>query len=488
MRLKQVDSSPLPWRPRGKESERFAQFCKRFLKVPDGHHKGKPVDLRDWQIELVASVMDAKPRPRLAGWMIGRGNGKSSLLACWAVYELFTGGSRGHVIICARNQKQASILFGIARALVKGSPELASRCQVLEEEIRIPHLESKFECLPSEAESLEGLNFSLCIVDELQYTPKATVAALDLAQGKRPESTLVGIGTPPAEKENSVLVEWRSLHRELGDDFLVWREFSADEFQHHDLLCEHCIRLANPAYGDFLAMDVFARDARMVPEPAYRRSRLCQFVESNESPLVGADVWDGLATPNPIPDGAEVVVGFDGSVGGQNADSTALVVGTVSPEPRFELFRLWENDGTPDFRIDVASVEDAIRAACHKYRVREVIADPFRWNASLQKLEGEKIPIVKFLWSSPKMVSQAVNDFRTAAINGNFTHSGDKRLREHVLATKMVETNYGITIDKTSRKTSAKKIDACAALIQAHTRCLFYANKPKRRMKVASWS
>ncbi|MCV7195402.1 terminase large subunit domain-containing protein [Mycobacterium angelicum] len=480
MRLKPVDASPLPWRPRGTESERFRQFCKRFLKVPKGHNAGKPVILRDWQIDLVSSVMDADPRPRLAGWMIGRGNGKSSLLACWALYELFTGPDGGHIVVCARNQKQATILFNVARMMVQRSPELYSRCQVMKESVYYPRTLSTLEAMPSEAESLEGLDFSLALVDELQVVPQETVSTLMLAQGKRPISTLVGIGNPPAEMQDSPLVTWRNLHRELGDDFITWREFSADEFQHHDMLCDHCIELSNPAYGDFLSIDVFERDARTVPENDYRRKRLCQFVESNESPFLTADAWDDLSTGEAIKNGTEVVLSLDGSFGGSAADSTALVVGTVSATPHFDLLNIWEGDGSPDFRIDVLAVEDAIRQACRKYNVRELVADPFRWNRTLQVLAQENIPVAEFPWS-PSRATKAVADVYSAAMNKNFTHSGNDNLRRHVLAAKLIETNSGITIDKSSRRRKSAKIDAIAALIMCNSRCVWLGTqRPKK--------
>lgn len=404
------------------------------------------------------------------------------MLAC---YLLMTGGDGAHIVVVARNQKQATILFNVAAMMIRKSPELASRCQVMKESIYYPRTMSTLEALPSEAESLEGLDYRAALIDELQVVPQDTVSTLMLAQGKRPESLCIGIGNPPAEMEGSVLVEWRNLHRELGDDFIVWREFSADEFQHHDMLCEHCIRLANPAYGDFLSIDVFERDARTVPESDYRRKRLCQFIESTESPLLVPETWDCLSTGSPVEPGSEIVVSVDSSFGGENADSTAIVIGTVSPKPHFDLWRVWKSDGRPDFRVNVLEVEDAIREACRAFVVREVTFDPFRMNRSIQVLAGEGIPCSEFPWS-PQRVTKAVTDFRTAALNANFSHSGDKTLRDHVLAAKMVETNYGITVDKSSRKRSARKIDCLAALIPCHSRCVWLGTKPTKRKR--AWS
>lgn len=481
MRLKPVDDSPLPWRPRGTESERFRQFCKRFLKVPKGHNAGKPVLLRDWQIELVSSVMDRNPRPRLAGWMIGRGNGKSSLLACWALYELFTGSDGGHIVVCARNQKQATILFNVARMMVQRSPELLSRCQVMKEAIYYPRTMSTLEAMPSEAESLEGLDFSLALVDELQVVPQDTVSTLMLAQGKRPVSSLVGIGNPPAEMTDSVLVDWRNLHQELGDKFITWREFSADEYQHHDKLCEHCINLANPAYGDFLAMDVFVTDAATVSDASYRRKRLCQFVESNESPFLTPEIWDALNTGRPIPDGAEVVIAVDASL---KDDSTGIVVGEIADKPHFDKLRVFEKPlGDDMWRVDILAVEDCIRQAAKRWKIREVAYDPAYFTRSAQVLADEGLPMVEFS-QTQKRQTPATNDLHSAAINGLFTHSGDADLRRHVLNATVKESDQGIKLAKTSRSKNAPKIDLCAALMMAHSRTSWHATRPKKQNRV----
>lgn len=486
MRLKPVDDSPLPWRPRGCQSERFRQFCKRFLRVPKGYGAGQPVILRDWQIGLVGSVLDAEPRPRLAGWMIGRGNGKSSLLAMWAVFELFTYGQGASVVVCARSQEQARIIFNIARTFVEQSPELKARVQIARERMYIPATFSSFDCLVSEPQSLEGLDFSLCLVDEIGVTPKETVDVLMLAQGKRPTSTLVGIGTPPADPEGGVLHSWRQLHRDLGDEFIVWREFSADEFQHHDMLCEHCIRRANPAYGDFLAMDAFVTAAKTASsEAAYRRARLCQLIASNEHPFLTAEQFDPLGTGEGIPDGAEVVLAVDASI---KDDSTAIVMGTVAGRPHFDVRGLWEKPADDEsWRVPILDVEQAIRDAARRWNVREVAYDPFAFTRSAQQLESEGLPMVEFR-QSPARQTAATNDLHSGAVNNRFTHSGDDDLRRHVLNATVLESDKGIRLSKTSRSRHAPKIDLCTALMMAHSRATWLAAQQKPRKRTVSFA
>jgi len=450
--------------------------------VQHGYGAGKPLIIRDWQRELVASILDADPVPRLAGWLIARGNGKTSLLAALSVYKLFTSPRGGSIVCCARTQAQAQILFSLARDLVETSPELKERCQIGRERLYVPRNRTHFECLVSEPASLEGLNFSWCALDELGVTPRETVDVLMLAQGKRPESTLVGIGTPPPDGTDSVLTDWRQLAKETGDEHIVWREFSADGFEHHDLLCDHCIRLANPAYGDFLAVDAFKTAAATTREPAYRRGRLGQYVSGNLDPFIRPDVWEGLCVPQPIPDGAEVVIGVDGAFGGKDSDAAALVLCTVSREPHCDLLAVYENPGTPDWRVPILKLENDIRQACERFNVREVTMDPFRLNQTMQTLESEGIPISTWPWS-PSRTTRATTDLFQAAMNGKITHSGNEALTRHVLAATVIERDGSLRIGKASAKRKAAKIDCAAALVMAHSRATYLAtrSKPKRR-------
>ena len=457
-----------------------------FLTVQHGHGAGKPLD----HPRLAAGTGRVDPGRRsgapAGGLADRRGNGKTSLLAALSVYKLFTSPTGGSIVCCARTQAQAQILFSLARDFVETSPELKERCQIGRERLYVPRNRTHFECLVSEPASLEGLNFSWCALDELGVTPRETVDVLMLAQGKRPESTLVGIGTPPPTGVDSVLAEWRQLAQETGEEHIVWREFTADGFDHHDLLCEHCIRLANPAYGDFLSMDAFKTAAATTREPAYRRSRLCQFVTGVDSPLVTPEQWADLCRPEPIPDGAEVVIALDGSHGGRNADATALVIGTVSATPHFDLFGLWESDGSHGFRVPVPEVEGKIREAQKRWQVKELVADPFRWNRSLQVLAADGLKVNEFPWS-PSRLTRATTDLFSAATGGKFTHAGDEALTRHVLAASVIESNGGLRIGKSSRSRNAPKMDGAAALLMCHSRCVWLGTRKTKSRRTVSF-
>lgn len=335
-----VDPTPLPWRSRSVGSARFARFCERYVKVPKGMGVRKPLRLRVWQRDLVGSVLDADPQPRTAGWMLPRGQGKSSLVAAWGLYELFCGGEGAVVCVVAVDERQAGIVFGIARRMVELDNQLETRCQVFKERLVIPARDAQFHCLPAEPKRLEGLDYTLAILDEAGVANRDSYEVLTLAQGKRERSTLVAIGTPGPNFDDQVLLDLRAYAAEHPEDSsLMWREFSAAGFEHHPADCAHCWELANPALDDFLYRD--ALHALLPPktrESTFRRARLCQLAADTEGKFLPVEVWDNLSTGQGVPDRAEVVIALDGSF---SDDTTALLVGTVSPEPHFDVVGVW---------------------------------------------------------------------------------------------------------------------------------------------------
>lgn len=474
-----VDETPLPFRPRSTGSKRFASFAEKFVKVPKGTNAKKPLRLRDWQLDLIGSVEDAEVTPRTAGWMLPRGQGKSTLVAAYGLYRFFTDGEGAVVCVVAVDERQAGIVFGIARRMVELDDELAGRVQVFKERLYNPTTDSYFHCLPAEPKRLEGLDYTLAILDEAGVANRDSYEVLTLAQGKRERSTLVCIGTPGPDPNNQVLADLRNYAAEYPDDkSLVWREHSAAGFEDHPVDCRHCWELANPALDDFLHRDALV--ALLPPktrEATFRRARLCQFATDTDGQFLPAGTWESLSTGQPVPDGADVVVALDGSF---SDDTTALLVATVSAEPHVDKLRVWQRpSGDDSYRVPVAEVEQAIRDAAKKWRVVEIVADPFRWTRTLQALEAEKLPVVEFP-HSPARLTAATGDLYSAALNARLTHSGDTTLAEHVAAAVIVEDARGIRLSKASRSRSARKIDLAACLVMAHSRATWRATHKKR--------
>lgn len=469
----------LPFAPRSKvESERFEKFCEKFLRVPKGTGAKSVFRLRDFQRDMVRDVLDSGART--VGFMLPRGTGKTTLNAAIALYALYTFGEGANVVIVAVDERQAGLAFTAARRMVETSEELASRTHVYRDRLHVPLTDSTFQVLPASPAALEGLDYVLALVDEAGVVNRDVFEVVQLAQGKRERSVLVAIGTPGPRLEDQVLLSLRDYHRDNPDDHtLRFREWSAAGFEHHPVDCTHCWELANPALDDFLHRD--ALQALLPPktrEATYRRARLCQLATEQEGSFLPPGVFDGLSTGEGVPDGSRVVISLDGSF---SDDTTALVVATVDAEPHLDVVQTWSKPpGDDDWRVPVLDVEQAIRDACKRWDVLEIVADPFRFQRTLQVLEQEKLPVVEFPWSPPR-ITAATGDLLNACNAGKLTHSGDPVLAAHVAAAVLKEDTRGVRIDKQSRSKHAPKIDALAAALMAHSRAVWRARKKRSR-------
>jgi phage terminase large subunit-like protein len=398
--------------------------------------------------------------------MLPRGQGKTSLTAVLALYELFAGEDGAQVVVVATDERQAGLAFRAASRMVELNPELERRAALFQDRIAVPARGSLFQVLPAVPKRLEGLDYTLAILDEAGRIDREVFEVVTLATGKQRASMALAIGTPGPELDQTVLGGLRQYVAEHPDDALtVWREWSAAGFEHHPVDCAHCWELANPALDDFLARDGLA--ATLPPkmrESSFRRARLCQFVDQHEEAWLPLGAWAACTdATRSIPDQAEVVLAFDGSF---SRDCTVLVAATIEPNPHVELVELWEApEGRKDWRVPVVAVEDAIRAACARWRVVEVAADPYRWQRSLEVLDGDGIPVHEFFQTAARM-GPATARFYALVVDQELTHTGDSRLARHVGNAILREDSRGARLSK-EHKDSPRRIDAAVAAVMA---------------------
>ncbi len=205
----------------------------------------------------------------------------------------------------------------------------------------MPRTGSTFQVLPAEAKRLEGLDPSLAIIDEIGVVDRRVYEVVALASGKPDQSLVLAIGTPSPDGPDSVMWGLREHALEAEDPSFRFAECSAGAGC--DIDDEEAWKLANPALDDFLHRD--AMRALLSPktrDATFRRVRLGQWVDQLDEPWLPPGAWDACEGSLGVPDGAEVVLGFDGSF---NGDCTALVAVSVADVPHVEVVALWESPG-----------------------------------------------------------------------------------------------------------------------------------------------
>jgi len=448
--------------------DRVIAFIEEFCRLPKGGFgatAGAPIRLRPWQRQIVHSIYSADRRPRQGVVSVARKNGKSLLAACLALYHLLADGvESAEVVIVSSDERTARVIFNLCRRTVELDPRLSGVLQTYADKLVHPASDSVLEALPGEWSRLQGRNPSFVVADELHVMSADVWDALTMAGGTRSAPLILGISTECDDDDQNLMARLVEHGRDGEDEDFFFTEFTAP------VDCAVDDRegwaAANPMLGDTLDPDHLAAMARTSRESRFRRFHLNQRV-SIDGAWLPAGAWESCADPTvSIPDGAEVVLGLDGSF---SQDCTALAVVACGGVPHVDLVELWEaSEGHPEYRVPIADVEEAVRQACKRWKVREVAADPFRWQRTLQALDAEGIPVIEYP-QSPARMSPATSRFYTAVTNGGLTHSGDLRLARRVRNCVLREDARGARLSKAS-KDSHRRIDAAVSCLMAFDR------------------
>lgn len=185
------------------ELDRVVSFFHRLPLI--GEASGTPFRLNPWQVWALANVWcwrwreDGRRRVRQAILQVGRGNGKTTLMAGLCLYDLASGrGRRAHVI--ANRQEQAEILLDTAKTMARAIDGLDLK--VLQYSIERKDADCVLTALPARESSLDGLTPSLWIGDEAAEYKGRFLSKLTSAMAKRTEALGILISTPADNQDN----------------------------------------------------------------------------------------------------------------------------------------------------------------------------------------------------------------------------------------------------------------------------------------------
>ena len=174
------------------------------LTITQGRRAGERFEVLPWEARFVRGAF--RPGVASAALSVGRGNGKTALLA--GVAQATLAGPlavpRGETVIVASSFEQARIAFEHVLAFMGDAIRDRSRWKVWDtaQQARIEdrHTGARVRCIGSDPRRAHGLAPILVLADEPAQWPENTadrmVAALRTAAGKQPHSRFVALGDP----------------------------------------------------------------------------------------------------------------------------------------------------------------------------------------------------------------------------------------------------------------------------------------------------
>jgi len=154
-------------------ANRPIRFIESFCKQSQSTWINKPIKLDLWQKAIIQALFGFVNSEKIRRYkevliIVGRKNGKSTLLSALSLYMLLSDGEGGAQVCCVASKKdQAKIVFNEAKNMVIQSPLLRKKVIKRKSDLYVPSTFSTFEPLSSDSNTLDGLNIHCGIIDEL---------------------------------------------------------------------------------------------------------------------------------------------------------------------------------------------------------------------------------------------------------------------------------------------------------------------------------
>lgn len=448
------------------ELARFCRFCERHLRLENG----AVLEVEDFQRRMLADHFAGTTETLV---IVGKKNGKSTLIAALALYHLAVTPDAEAVIV-ASSREQAAILFGQAAGFVRRSDWLKDRVRPTLRELRSRTDSGRIRVLASDVDTADGVIPTLAVADELARHKNAELYAV-LRDGLGPrQGRLIGISTA-GDDEDSPLGRVRRAAYALPtldrDGAYRYCRSANGEFVLHewaldpgaDLEDMALVKTANPA--SWQTEEALRRrfDSPSMTPWAWARFA-CGVWTPGEDSAIGAKEWAALARPGlEIPEGAEgVVIGVDL---GWKWDTTALVPirRAESIEVHPPAILVPPQDGSS---LDAEDVFAAAEGMAERWPGCTFVLDPEAGGEQLaQRLDRELDAQVLTHSQKAGPMCHASQLLAEAIGEGKLEHPDDDGLTRHVLSAAAKFYGVGWRLVKPNRKNLP--IDACVALAMA---------------------
>ncbi|MFC7330810.1 MULTISPECIES: phage terminase family protein [Nocardiopsidaceae] len=477
-----------------------------FLAQPDGDRAGDPWQWTPTQARLIAWWFAVD---RTGRWLFRRGqivkpkgSGKSPLaaaLSCCAlaadvVFDGFDAAGEAvgrphpspHVQLAAVSQDQTDNTMSLVLSMLRDG-EAADAIPGLDLGLtRVRTRNGKLEPVTASAPSREGQRLTDAILDEPHLWTNSNggvrmAATLRRNLGKMNGRSLetTNAWTPGEESvaEQTAIYADKIASGDAVDLGLMRYHPQAQvrDLGDPDELRAGLVEL----YADAPWVDVdrvIAEIYDLGTHPADARRFYLNQVVTAEDGLVSPVDWDACRVDDRLEAGDRIALGFDGSI---RDDATVLIACRVEDRLFFPL-GMWERPDGPageGWEVDREAVDEAVHAAFELYEPLAFFADVEHWESYIdawtreyrERLLVKASPREPIAWDMRGRLQQSTlaNERLVAAVvDGKIRHTGDVRLRRHVLNARRRPNRYGISFGK-DRRGSRHKVDGWAGCLLA---------------------
>ena len=293
-------------------AERLKRFYERFMILPNEGGGTKPFTILEWWYRDVLGPLfgwkrkDGRRRFDKGFVSTAKKSAKSTLLAGLPLYMMLADGEdEAEAYVAAVDRDQASIIYRKTSRAVKLSP-LAKVLKRIDSQKRIVHASSSsfFEAISSDADSAEGANPHLLLVDELHaWRDRQFFNALMYGDIARNQPMFLMITTAGDDKLSIGYEEYEFAKALLdpGNDFYSMSHFAfiAEAAPEREWDDPAGWKEANPSIGKGYRLPTIAKlkakcdEARQSPRKQRQFIRyICnRWVDEVEAPWLDVDGW-----------------------------------------------------------------------------------------------------------------------------------------------------------------------------------------------------
>lgn len=485
-------------------AERAIDFF-QFLKHSKGEWAGQTIELELWQCFIVGSIFGWKHKKsklrrfRTAYISVARKNGKSTMMAGIGLYGLLADNEPGAEVYSAATKKdQARIIFDEAKRMVGASPSIKQYVENLKNNLSIAETNSKFEPLSSDVDSLDGLNISMGLIDELHaHKTREMWDVLETATGSRQQPLLIAITTAGFNRFGICHEQYdyciNILKNVIQDE--TYFAYIAQIDPEDDWRNEECWIKANPNLGVSVKIDDLRRKCEKAKEiPAAQNNFLCKHLNvwvNQTERWMDMEKWNACKREEIDLTGRECYVGLDLSA---TTDLTSICLefplengryavlshsfipedAVIEKEKRDKVpYSAWERQGyltfTPGAVVDYEWIKSYIFEKAKLYKIKEICFDPWNATQTANDLDSEGFITVEIRQGFGTL-SEPTKSIMSLVLQKKMIHFNNPVLTWAMNNAVVTSDPAGnIKLDKSK---TTFRIDPVAALVNAHVRAM----------------